>query len=404
MTCLSVSLCSHVPLCGGCSWQQIEYSEQLNKKRENVKKLFEPLGVFDSMIFHEILPCPAPWRYRNKMEFSFSQNKAQDHFLGLMIARSRRRVFNLEECYLTAPWFAETLCSVRNWWKASGLKAYHAHYNTGSLRTLTLREGRRTGDKMAILTVSGEPEFSLNKEQLAGYVEAVKSALPGENVSIFLRIHQIKKGTPTQFYDMVLSGPDHITEKLEIKIGGETRAFTFKISPMSFFQPNSLQAELLYSRALEMCAVNKEMHVFDLYCGTATLGMIFAQQAGRVSGIELNPEAVFDAESNLQLNGIDNVQIHQGDVGKILQSWEKDKLKPDLVIVDPPRSGLDATSIAQILQLAPKEILYISCNPETQAQNVKVFIENGYKLLELQPVDQFPHTPHLETIARLASN
>ncbi len=392
----ALSLCKHVPHCGGCKTQQIDYAEQLQRKQESVKKLFNPA------ILHEILPCPDPWRYRNKMEYSFSQNKAGEHFLGLMIAKSRGHVFNLEECYLTAPWFAQVLGSVRTWWKNSGLKAYHPYSNTGSLRTLTLREGRRTGDKMAILTVSGQPEFALNRAQLSGYVQAIKSALPeGENPSIFLRIQQIKKGTPTQFYEMLLSGPDHISERLEIRVGEEQRSFTFKISPTSFFQPNPLQAELLYARALEMCALNRNMHVLDLYCGTATLGMIFASQAGRVSGIELCPEAVLDAESNLRANGIENVEVHQGDVGKILQSWKRDNLKPDLVIVDPPRAGLDATSMTEILQLAPKEILYISCNPETQAQNVKSFLENGYKLLELQPVDQFPHTPHLETIARL---
>src|ERR1700722_16501068 len=133
MTSSSAARCMHVPLCGGCKWQQIEYSEQLSQKREKIRNLFEPLGVLDSAIFHEILPCPDPWRYRNKMEFSFSQNKAGDHLCGLMIARSRQRVFNLEECYLTAPWFSEVLCSVRAWWKESGLKAYHPHYNTGSL-------------------------------------------------------------------------------------------------------------------------------------------------------------------------------------------------------------------------------------------------------------------------------
>ncbi|MBI2742815.1 MAG: 23S rRNA (uracil(1939)-C(5))-methyltransferase RlmD [Chlamydiales bacterium] len=398
-------LCPHLDSCGGCSTQATAYSEQLKKKSETIEQLFSALGLLEGVKLDEIIPCRDPWRYRNKMEFSFSQNKAQDHFLGLMLKRSGRRVLNVEECYLTSPWFTKTLNSVRDWWKSTQIKAYHPYANTGSLRTLTLREGKRTQDKMAILTVSGQSDFALTKDQLDGFVNAVKRVVPEEEqmrISIFLRIQQIQKGSPTQFFEMLLSGPDHITERLEIEIEGKKRIFTFKISPTSFFQPNSLQAEILYGRALEMCAVTPEMHVLDLYCGTATLGMVFAERAGRVTGIELNPEATFDAESNLERNGTKNMEIHCGDVGKILKSWEDQALHPDLVIVDPPRAGLDPTSIAQILRLAPKKILYVSCNPATQAQNVKVFIENGYKLLKLQPVDQFPHTPHLESIALLS--
>lgn len=397
-------ICPHFTQCGGCKTQHVEYPEQLKQKSEMVQQLFGQLGLLGGVKVHEILACASPWRYRNKMEFSFSQNKAGEHFLGLMLARGGRRVLNLEECYLTSPWFTKTLNSVRSWWKSSTLKAYHTYANTGSLRTLTLREGRRTLEKMAMLTVSGVADFALNKEQLDGYIEAVKSVLPEEErekICIFLRIQQTQKGSPTQFFEMHLSGPDHITEKLEIEIDGKKRPFLFKISPTSFFQPNSFQAELLYGRALEMAAVTRDTHVFDLYCGTATLGMVFAERAGRVTGIELSPEATFDAESNLKANGIENMQVRCGDVGKVLKSMHEENLKPDLVIVDPPRAGLDATALAEILQLAPKQILYVSCNPASQALNVKIFVENGYTLLELQPVDQFPHTPHLECIARL---
>jgi len=352
-----------------------------------------PVCDLASVDVYPILPAKDPWRYRNKMEFSFSQNRAGDRFLGLIIANSRGHVLNLEECHLTSPWFIETLKSVRSWWVETDLKAYHRYSNTGSLRTLTLREGIRTQEKMAILTVSGHPDFALSRVQIDGYVKAVQAC---GAASVFLCVQQLCKGSPTQFFEMHLAGPDHINEYLEIG----TRAYKFKISPRSFFQPNTLQAEALYRRALEMVSPGKKKLVLDLYCGTATLGMSFALQAEKVVGIELAPEAILDAECNLQVNEISNVELHCGDVGKILQ---REKIaSPDLVIVDPPRAGLMDDALQQLLALAPKEILYISCNPETQAKNIKALLENGYKLTALQPVDQFPHTPHIENIAHLS--
>lgn len=376
-----------MPLCGGCKWQEIDYSEQLARKQKRVVELFSTLS--SETIFHEILGAANPWRYRNKMEFSFSQNRAGDHFLGLMIAKSRGRVLNLNECHLASSWFIETLKNVRSWWIESGLKAYHRYANTGSLRSLTLREGVRTQDKMVILTVSGHPDFSLSRAHLESFVQASGAA------SIFLCVQQIMTGAPTQFFEMHLAGRDHIQEQLEI----HGRSYMFKISPRSFFQPNTRQAEQLYRRALEMAGAKKRELMLDLYCGTATLGIVFAEYAKRVVGIELSPEAILDAECNVKMNKADNVELHCGDVAKILKQEKIEK--PDLVIVDPPRCGLMEEALAHILALAPQEILYISCNPEAQAKNVKAFVAQGYALCEIQPIDQFPHTPHIENIALL---
>jgi 23S rRNA (uracil1939-C5)-methyltransferase len=385
--------CKHYPTCGGCSSQEVSYEEQLARKTAHYLTTFGALA--EGVKIHPILACKTPWHYRNKMEFSFSQNRAGEHFLGLIMRGSRRRhVMNIEECHLTSSWFSEVLNSVRSWWKESTLKAYHPYSNTGSLRTLILREGKRTQEKMVILTVSGEPEFALKKKEIEGYVDAVKRALPQGEVSIFLCVQQLQKGSPTQFYEMHLAGRDHILEKMEIA----SKTYTFKISPRSFFQPNPLQAELLYQRALEMSSADHETELLDLYCGTATLAMVFAHRVKRAYGIELCKEAVLDARCNLELNQIQNVEVEWGDVGKVLQ--EKNRPFTHL-IVDPPRSGLNEEAIVQILRLSPKEIVYVSCNPTTQAENIKRFVEKGYALIELQPVDQFPHTPHLESIALL---
>ena len=311
-----------------------------------------------------------------------------------MIARSKGRVLNLEECHLTSPWFTNVLSAVRTWWQNSSLLAYHAYTDRGTLRTLTLREGKRSGDKMAFLTISGNHEYCIHKNELEGFKEAVQGALPGEDPSLFLRIQRIAKGKPTEFYEMHLGGPDQIGETLHVK----ERKLDFWISPDSFFQPNPTQAEILYTRALEIADPQPNDTVFDLYCGTGTLSIVFAPYVKKVLGIELSPYAVCDAEVNIEANQLKNVTIHKGDVGKRLQEVTT---PPDLAIVDPPRSGLDPTAIKHLLRLAPKKILYISCNPKTQSENISLLIEGGFQLKTLQGIDQFPHTVHVETIALL---
>jgi 23S rRNA (uracil1939-C5)-methyltransferase len=395
-----VPLCAHVPHCGGCSWQEIAYSKQLEEKQARVRTFFSAWLQNREEILRPILPCDEPWRYRNKMEFSFSQNRAGEHFLGLMLAGGKNRVLNLTECHLTSPWFSVVLNAVRNWWVPSGILAYRVN-DEGALRTLILREGQRTGDKLVMLTVSGRPEFALTRQQIESFTDTIKKISP--QASVFLRIQQIAKGVPTQFYELHLSGPDHIKEKLEINTGRDLRTLTFKISPTSFFQPNTRQAERLYSTALEMVELPPRAQVFDLYAGTSTLGMALSLQAERVVGIEINPHAVFDAEASVLLNGISNLTLHCGDVGKVLTRLREEPgfERPDLAIVDPPRAGLDPLALSHLLALLPNQILYISCNPESQAENIKLLIQGGYQLRALQPVDQFPHTPHIENIAVL---
>ncbi len=382
--------CSHVPECGGCVWQQMDYEAQVRLKEEQLR------AVFGDKV-RPIIRCDTPWQYRNKMEFSFSQNKAGERFLGLVIGGSKGHVMNLKECHLVSGWFIEVLSAVRKWWEESGLNAYRMN-DTGTLRTLILREGKRTGDKLVMLTVSGNPAFAIGKGQMASFVEAITKVVGKERVSVFLRVQQACKGSPTQFFEMHLSGPDHLLEKCVV----EGKEFVFKISPSSFFQPNTLQAEKLYAEALKMIHGHKE-HIMDLYAGIGTLGLICAQRAKRVTSIELNPYAVYDGESSKELNGIEHCEMVRGDVGKVLERLRQKEgfVAPDLVIVDPPRTGLDAAALGHLIELGPKEILYISCNPATQAANIQELSQAGYRLEAIQPVDQFPHTIHIETIALL---
>lgn len=381
--------CEHAQTCGGCTWQALRYEAQLKEKERRVRESFPNEAI------EPIIPSEKQFAYRNKMEFTFSENRAGTKFLGLMIAQAEPYVFNVSECHLANPWFSQVLSLVRKWWESSGLKAYYPPEDRGSLRYLTLREGIRTGQKMAILNVSGNPEFALNREQLDSFVEAVQSGFEG---SIFLRIHQAKKGKPTQFFEMHLAGPDHIIEELHLDAG----KFHFKISPISFFQPNTIQAEKLYNEALSLLPKPCRT-LYDLYCGTGTLGMAASSFAKQVVGIELSPEAVLDAKENLVRNGIQNVEIHQGDVGQVITRLmgQPQFMRPDAVIVDPPRAGLDPLAIHHLITLLPQTILYVSCNPITQAENIKELKKAGYKLKKLQPIDQFPHTYHIENIALL---
>lgn len=375
-------LCLHSSTCGGCTSQPIPYEDQLMQKQAEIEKIF---SHFDISVA-PIIACKDPWHYRNKMEFSFSQNKAGERFLGLILRKSRGKVFHLQECLIAPPWMSEALQKIRHWWENTSPSAFNFRSGEGTLRTLTLREGKRTGDRMAMLTVSGDPRFALRRKELETFVQALNDS----KMSIFLRVQQAIAGHPTQFYEMHLSGPDHITEKLHL----QGRTLTFKISPTSFFQPNTDQAEILYNQAVEIANMTPQSSVYDLYCGTATLGMTFALKAKHVTAIELNPHAVFDAKTNAEVNGITNIDIQCGDVGKILS--QASILRPDLVIVDPPRPGLDSVALEALKRLEPEHILYISCNPVTQAQNISEL--SGYQIIYIQPVDQFPHTPHIENI------
>lgn len=376
-------LCSHATICGGCCWQQMDYQSQVQEKTRRLKALFT----------HPIAPmisAHALVHYRNKMEFTFSENRGGEKFLGLMIAQAEPFVFQVKECLAGPRWFAEAVQVVRSWWEKEDLRAYDGKKDTGLLRYLTLRHAYGTDQKMVVLNVSGRSEYAPPKAALERLVFSLEEAFG--SLSIFLRIHQTKKGTPTQFFEMHLSGKDHIIETLEV--GGKT--FSFKVSPTSFFQPNTKQAEKLYQAIFEQ--IPEGANVLDLYCGAATIGIAISSKASRVLGVELSKEAVLDAKENLAQ--VSNVEILEGDVGKVLK--EKKISGVDVVILDPPRAGLAPLAMEHLRAIKAKKIIYVSCNPVTQARDIALLEEEGYQLDLLQPVDQFPHTYHIENMAVLS--
>ncbi len=367
--------CSHFRLCGGCKFQHIPYDEQLSQKRDFVSGCF-------GIAAEKVIACDPPWRYRNKMEFSFSQARSGEKFLGLM--KSRGRVENLSECYLTNEWFAETLCQVRDWWRGTPLSAYNPPLNQGNLRTLTLREGRRTGERMALLTTSEE---LIEEHFLTTFVD-----LFADFDAVIWRKQIVQKKKPTHFQEQILKGRDHIFEILH---GADGTSYRFRIRAASFFQPNTLQAERIYQEAIALADLHQQDELLDLYCGTGSLGIFASSYVSCVKGIEIVPEAVEDARANLILNQVSNMELFLGDVGHTLS---ESSFQPTTVIVDPPRVGLGAKTIAELHRLKPEKIIYISCNPISQAADCSAL---GYQILALQPIDQFPHTPHIENIALL---
>jgi 23S rRNA (uracil1939-C5)-methyltransferase len=383
--------CPYFSVCGGCVWQHIDYQTQLDVKKAWIDSLFFDLVETPECI-QPILGCKDSYAYRNKMEFSFSQDKAGKRFLGLY--GSRGRVVYLKECHLVRPWVSQALQEVFAWWEESSLEAYHFRNNRGTLQTLTIKDSRTTGDRMIMLTVSGVPEWAPKKSSLDSFVERMKSFFTPEegDLSIVLRVRQIAVGRPTQMFDMILSGKDHVREKLSIEVGEKKLALDFHVGPESFFQPNTGQAQKIYTTALHMASIGEQDVVLDLYCGIGVFGMFAALLARKAIGIELSKDAAYDATINSQRLGLGNFSVHTGDVAAVLGTIQE---KPDVVIVDPPRAGL-LKAIDNILLLQPKRLVYVSCNPTTQASDAHILRQHGWRIQKIQPIDQFPHTTHVE--------
>lgn len=391
-------LCPHFGECGGCTWQHIAYEEQLRIKQTFIDDLFASYCTVRPIIGTDI-----PWRYRNKMEFSFSQDKAGNRFLGLINLRGR--VMNVQVCPLTPPWMAEALCCVRTWWERSELRAYHPGKNEGTLQTLTVREG--ISDRMVMLTVSGNPSFAPKKRQLDELVAMLRELFTPTDgtLSIVLRIRQIAKGMPTQFYEMMLHGPDFIRMKLSVSLAVDTPpvSMEFHVSPQAFFQPNSAQCCAIYSTALTLAELTPSDVVWDLYCGIGGFGMLAASRVSQAVGVEISRESAYDGTTNRDRLQIQNFSIHCGDTGEVIASMKAagNFLPPTIVIIDPPRAGMSTKALLEIVSLGPEKIVYVSCNPQTQVKDVEALVSHGWHVVAVQPIDQFPQTPHIENIALL---
>lgn len=391
--------------CGGCTLQSLPYEAQLELKQLGVRRLLEEGGIDPDAVLRPAIGCASPWYYRNKLEFSFGDDNERRFSLGLHPGGYKHEVFDLHACYLLSPEAVEVAAAVRAWAWAEQLDAYKPRANEGLLRTLTVREGKRTGERSVELTTT-QAETTESGRSVAEIAESFRDAVAATRLCgpIFWTQHHAKRGEPTRFITHHLAGPETLTERLHLPGG---RELTFAIHPRAFFQPNTLQAERLYAEVIACAAVEGggDIRAVDLYCGTGTIGLALAPFVSHVVGVELSKEAVEDAGFNAMHNGLTNTHFIAGDVGAVLESGQVSQAfggaPVDLVVVDPPRAGLMPKARVHIEALGAPRLVYVSCNPEALVRDLGPLAQAGYVLRSVQPVDMFPQTAHIENVALL---
>jgi len=393
--------CKHFGVCGGCKWQNLAYESQLEFKRRLVSDAFKRIGGFENP---EVLPtigCDEPYFYRNKVEFTFSRSRwrtekemeegaadAPGVYVGFHVPQRWDKVIDLEECWLQSELSTAILQTVREVARGWELDVFDSGTQSGYLRHLVVREAKHTGEVMVNLVTSTDwPEGMKNLTELL-----LKHFPPITTIvnNITSRKSMVAQGETEKVYH----GPGYIQERI-----GD---FTFHISANSFFQTNTIQAERLYATAKAFADLNAQDVVYDLYSGTGTIAIFLAREVERVIGIEVVASSIADAERNAKMNLVPNCYFIQGDLKDRLtkdREWYKDHPKPTVVVADPPRSGMHEKVLNEIVKLAPKRIVYVSCNPSTQARDAALLIKGGYTLKKIQPVDMFPHTDHIEAVA-----
>jgi len=397
--------------CGGCTLQSLDDRHQLMVKERMIARLFRAQGLDTGVVLPAIGPDD-PWYYRNKMEFSFGTTKdtGDQVNVGLHPTGFRYDVLPLTECFLQSESTSQVLHKITDWVNTHGLKSFRHKDGSGFLRTLTIREGKRTGDRLVALTTSTSDVAVMDgtehpaEDVARAFMSAISSLfdeLGSPITTSYWMQHHAQRGQPTRLIEHHLSGPPTFREILHLP--GD-QALEFEIHPTAFFQPNTLQAEVLYAKALEYTGLMDDgaTTVLDLYCGTGTIGLCMAPYARKILGIELNASAVENARINAAHNDIEHAQFFVGDVGKVLESSEFRTAAQDVdvIVVDPPRSGLLPQAREQLRAIDVPRLVYVSCNPATLARDAAELCAHGYTLHDVQPVDMFPHTYHVENVAR----
>ena len=378
-------VCTHFGLCGGCSWQDVPYEIQLEMKQLLLSRCLNSVGV--NVTQDEPLVVETPFYYRNKMEFSFGTSSQKDVELGLHIPGRFDRVFDLEACHLQSEYSNAIVAFVRKFVQERRLSVYHLKQHKGLLRFLTVREGKNTDEIMVILTTSGEPCSDIGE---------LADALCAEFPNVKSVVHAINRRKA-----QVAFGDEEVVEAGEGAIKERLGEFAFEISPQSFFQTNTLQAEKLYRRVVELADLTAQERVLDVYCGTGSISTFLSQRAKSVLGIEVSDAAVADAVKNTAANNIGNCQFMAGRAEVILRQLVAQGDRFEVAVTDPPRSGMHPKAREALLALRPGRIVYASCNPKALAEDLSFFGGAGYQTDYIQLVDMFPHTPHCEVLARL---
>ena len=384
----SLVRCRHFGTCGGCSFQDRAYADQLTYKKDKVAKALVGIEGLPPL---SIRGAPQAWNYRNKMEFSFGDvyPPVEGQWLKLGMKPKGRwyEILDLQECHLPSPEAAPLLAAVRTWAEREKVPPYNSHKKEGQLRHLVIREAKNTNERMVVLvTTTGE----VPKES---FVTAVKSVYPATTILVGSN----KKLSDTAVSDSmeVVLGPGHITETLNFPDG----SVDYQISPLSFFQTNTLGTQLLYGLLRDWTRELGARTMLDLYCGGGGIALSLAGACGKVIGVESNLSAVADAKANAALNGLTNCEFYGATVEFLLPSLLD--MKPQAAVIDPPRAGLHANAVKALLGSAPPVLFYVSCNPDALARDLKA-LAPLYAVERLICVDLFPHTDHVETVAWLS--
>jgi 23S rRNA (uracil1939-C5)-methyltransferase len=376
--------CAHYPDCGGCRFQDLAYEAQLDAKAQQVADALARIGGLEGFDLEPAVAAESVFHYRNKLEYSFTT--LPDGALGLGFHRAGRwdEVLDVERCWLTTDLGNAIREAVKEWARAEELRAFDQAAQEGHLRHLVVREGRNTGQALVVLvTAPGELAAADAFIQTLRRFPEVRS------------VHWAVNDSPAEVTNLpttLLWGEEAIEE--------EILGLRFRLRPNAFLQTNTAMCEVLYGLAREYAGLTGDETVYDLYCGTGTIGLTLAREALTVWGIESSEESVACAVENAELNGIANAAFFAGEVAKDLDELRDRAGPPDLVVVDPPRAGLAGKATRRVAGLEAPRLVYVSCNPTTLAGNAKELVrEFGYRLERARPVDMFPHTPHVETVA-----
>ena len=375
--------CPHAKKCGGCQLQNMTYERQLSFKQVKVIKL---LGKYRHV--DEIIGMDCPYHYRNKVQAAFGEKNGE--IISGIYQSSTHKIVPVDKCLIEDEKADEIIVTIRKLAKSFKLRAFNDVTMKGFLRHVLIKRGFSSGEIMVVL-VTGVMDFP--KEE--SFVNALLSRHP-EITTIVQNVNNKRTSLLLGEESRVLFGDGYIEEDL--------CGFRFRISPKAFYQVNPTQTAVLYGKALEFAELSGKETVLDAYCGTGTIGIIASPLAKKVVGVELNADAVKDAKVNAGLNGVTNVSFFEDDAGRFMVKEAQKGAKYDVVIMDPPRAGASQEFLKCLVVLSPKKVVYISCNPETQARDVAFLIKNGYRVKKIQPVDMFPHTEHVETVVLLTKS
>ena len=374
--------------CGGCQLQHLAYESQLEYKRKKVQDVLERIAKIEDIEVKPTLGMENPYAYRNKAQFPVRKENGQLR-IGFFAMRSHR-IIDTDNCDIQHESNAKIIAIVRKFLTDQGISIYDEEGHKGLVRHIITKVGFHTNEIMVCIVINGKT--------LPGSDELVKRLTSIKEVKSIVLNHNEEKGNVILGNDITtLYGNSYIRDYID--------DIEFEISPLSFFQVNPIQTEVLYKKVLEYAQLTGEETVWDAYCGIGSISLFLAKEAKKVYGVEIVPDAIKDAKRNAALNSIDNVSFIVGQAEEVIpRKFKEDGIKADVIVVDPPRKGCDESLLSTIVEMGPKRVVYVSCDPGTLARDLNYLTENGYKVVEVQPVDMFPETIHVEAIVLMSRN